>query len=67
MTKLIFDRVSGKPVEINYSASVGVGTMCCGTKFIKKTMHPADKSMAGVAYSKGDLTAFGSFFETVDD
>lgn len=62
MTKTIVDKLTGKPVDINYSASVGVGTMCCGTKFIKETMHPADRSMANVAYIKGDLEAFGSFF-----
>lgn len=63
MTKTITDPLTRKPITINYIASVGVGTMCHDTVHISETIPKGSRSMAQVAYTKGDLEAFGSFFQ----
>ena len=63
MTKIIKDRITGKSITINYSTSTAMAILCHGSVYLMKTIHPADRSMCAVAYSKGDLPAFGSFFD----
>ena len=61
--KTIIDHQTGKAISINYTASSAVATMCCGTVYLKEHVRPADRSLAAIAYTKGDLEGFGSFFD----
>ena len=66
--KTIRDRVSGHDVTINYvhSGESVVLTMCTKQSFERRTVRGQDKSMAIVAYAKGWLEGFGSFFERAE-
>lgn len=59
--RTIFDPVSGRDVSIGLVGNIA--SIACNGRWLNVVIRPSDLSMARVALTKRDLSAFGSFFD----
>lgn len=61
--KTVRDQLTGKDIAIDFHPSSATAIMCCNGVWLQKTILNGSRSLAQVAFTKGDLNSFGSFFD----